>query len=134
MTDIPTEQQNNSNSTKEQATAENKKKPAGMIPSVQEESKEGKVQESTLTKEQEIEEALNCPCIEKMKEGSCGEQFISAYRCFLESESEPKGSDCIEYFSAMQKCMVEHPDEYDLDSESDDSDDLDFAEEGESNQ
>lgn len=34
---------------------------------------------------------VQCPCIAKMKEGSCGEQFIAAYRCFLQSDEEPKG-------------------------------------------
>ncbi|EME29294.1 mitochondrial protein translocase, MPT family [Galdieria sulphuraria] len=105
-------------------------RPAGMIPSAQEDERAVEAS-STLTKEQEIEEALNCPCIQKMKEGSCGEQFIAAYRCFLESETEPKGSDCVEYFSSMQKCMVEHPEEYDLDSDTDDSDDFDLGDEEE---
>ena len=66
------------------------------------------------TKEEIIEEALNCPCIAKMKEGSCGDVFVTAYRCFLESETEPRGMDCMDKFQAMHSCMVEHPDEYDL--------------------
>mmetsp|Transcript_4377 Transcript_4377/g.8625 ORF Transcript_4377/g.8625 Transcript_4377/m.8625 type:complete len:101 (-) Transcript_4377:104-406(-) len=44
-----------------------------------------------MTRKEMIEEALNCPCIAKMKEGSCGEQFVAAYRCFLESDEDPKG-------------------------------------------
>eukprot|EP00179_Madagascaria_erythrocladioides_P003563 CAMPEP_0198322010 /NCGR_PEP_ID=MMETSP1450-20131203/10592_1 /TAXON_ID=753684 ORGANISM="Madagascaria erythrocladiodes, Strain CCMP3234" /NCGR_SAMPLE_ID=MMETSP1450 /ASSEMBLY_ACC=CAM_ASM_001115 /LENGTH=159 /DNA_ID=CAMNT_0044025597 /DNA_START=67 /DNA_END=546 /DNA_ORIENTATION=- len=74
----------------------------------------------TKTKEELVEEALNCPCISKMKEGSCGSEFVAAYRCFLESEEEPKGMDCVELFSAMQNCMVEHADEYDFDEDEDD--------------
>ncbi len=67
------------------------------------------------TKEQLIEDALNCPCIESLKRGSCGEAFIAAYRCFLESESEPRGSDCYDTFQRMQDCMLAHPEEYHFD-------------------
>ncbi|KAK4526755.1 hypothetical protein GAYE_SCF27MG4672 [Galdieria yellowstonensis] len=122
----PTSDQDNASEAKKA------EKPAGMIPSAREDSKAVEWSNSeTTSKEREIEEALNCPCIQKMKEGSCGEQFIAAYRCFLESETEPKGSDCVEYFSSMQKCMVEHPEEYDLDSDSDDSEDFDLGDEEE---
>ncbi|BAM80388.1 hypothetical protein, conserved [Cyanidioschyzon merolae strain 10D] len=67
------------------------------------------------SKEQMIEDALNCPCVESLKEGSCGGAFIAAYRCFLESEAEPRGSDCYEVFQRMQDCMLAHPDEYHFD-------------------
>lgn len=73
--------------------------------------------ERTLTREEEIEEALNCPCIDAMKEGPCGGDFISAYRCFLESDTEPKGMDCVDKFAAMQTCMADHPEEYNLDDD-----------------
>ena len=69
----------------------------------------------TRTKEQLIEDALNCPCIDNMKRGSCGGAFVAAYRCFLESETDPKGADCIDFFQQMQDCMVAHADEYHLD-------------------
>ncbi|KAK4536820.1 hypothetical protein CDCA_CDCA09G2845 [Cyanidium caldarium] len=69
----------------------------------------------TRTKEQLIEDALNCPCIDNMKKGSCGGAFVAAYRCFLESETDPKGADCIDFFQQMQDCMVAHADEYHLD-------------------
>lgn len=75
--------------------------------------------ERVLTKEEMVEEALNCPCIAAMKEGPCGDSFLSAYRCFLESETEPKGMDCMEQFSGMQSCMAEHPDEYNMDDDDD---------------
>ncbi|KAF6004334.1 hypothetical protein CCYA_CCYA02G0784 [Cyanidiococcus yangmingshanensis] len=67
------------------------------------------------TKEQMIEDALNCPCIDSLKRGPCGDSFIAAYRCFLESESEPRGSDCYDAFQRMQDCMLAHPDEYHFD-------------------
>jgi hypothetical protein len=28
---------------------------------------------------------MECPCIQDMKNGPCGPQFVSAYRCFLDS-------------------------------------------------
>ena len=61
---------------------------------------------------EEIEEALNCPCIDGMKEGPCGDAFVVAYRCFLESKAEERGSDCLEQFQGMQACFVEHADYY----------------------
>lgn len=76
--------------------------------------------ERTLTKEEMVEEALNCPCIAAMKDGSCGDAFIAAYRCFLESDTEPKGMDCMDQFTGMQGCMAEHPDEYNLDDDDED--------------
>lgn len=75
---------------------------------------DGKV---TMTKEEMVKEALNCPCIANMKEGPCGTHFLSAYECFLRSESEPQGADCFDNFVAMQTCMTEHPDDYNLDDE-----------------
>ena len=61
---------------------------------------------------EEIEEALNCPCIDGMKEGPCGDTFVVAYRCFLESKAEERGSDCLEQFQGMQACFMEHADYY----------------------
>lgn len=74
-------------------------------------------EQDTRSKEEIVDDALNCPCIAGMKNGSCGDQFMTAYRCFLESETDPKGSDCLEQFRAMQTCMVEHPAEYSLDED-----------------
>ena len=44
--------------------------------------------------------------------GPCGPQFIDAFRCFLDSKEEDKGSDCIESFQTMQACFREHPEHY----------------------
>lgn len=74
------------------------------------------------TKQEIVEEALNCPCIASMKEGSCGTLFTTAYRCFLESETSPKGMDCMDQFKSMQSCIGDHPDEYNFDDEDDDAD------------
>jgi hypothetical protein len=54
----------------------------------------------------------DCPCIAGMTQGPCGETFKSAFSCFVYSESEPKGSECIEQFRAMQECFSKHPDIY----------------------
>lgn len=76
--------------------------------------------ERVLTKEEMVEEALNCPCIAAMRDGPCGDSFIAAYRCFLESETEPKGMDCMQQFTGMQGCMADHPEEYNMDDDDDD--------------
>ncbi|POW17053.1 hypothetical protein PSTT_00864 [Puccinia striiformis] len=53
-----------------------------------------------------------CPCLGGMAHGTCGEQFKAAFSCFVYSEQEPKGVECIERFKEMQDCFKEHPDEY----------------------
>ena len=53
-----------------------------------------------------------CPCLGGMAHGPCGMQFREAFSCFVFSEQEPKGIDCIEKFRAMQDCFREHPDVY----------------------
>lgn len=40
----------------------------------------------------------DCPCLGGMAHGPCGEEFKSAFSCFVYSEVEPKGMDCIEKF------------------------------------
>jgi hypothetical protein len=47
-----------------------------------------------------------------MAHGTCGEQFKAAFSCFVYSEQEPKGVECIERFKEMQDCFKEHPEEY----------------------
>lgn len=54
----------------------------------------------------------DCPCLGGMAHGPCGMQFREAFSCFVFSEQEPKGIDCIEKFKAMQDCFREHPDVY----------------------
>ena len=44
--------------------------------------------------------------------GPCGPQFIDAFRCFLDSKEEDKGSDCVESFQTMQQCFHQHPEHY----------------------
>jgi intermembrane space import and assembly protein 40 len=47
-----------------------------------------------------------------MADGPCGEQFKAAFSCFIYSEEEPKGVDCVEKFKHMQDCFREHPEIY----------------------
>ena len=54
----------------------------------------------------------DCPCLGGMAHGPCGEQFREAFSCFVYSEADPKGIDCVEKFKAMQQCFREHPDVY----------------------
>lgn len=78
---------------------------------------EGKAEEA----EEESQGAYNpetgeinwdCPCLGGMADGPCGEEFKAAFSCFVYSEAEPKGADCIEKFAAMQNCFRQHPEVY----------------------
>ncbi|TFK54280.1 hypothetical protein OE88DRAFT_1654875 [Heliocybe sulcata] len=64
----------------------------------------------------------DCPCLGGMAHGPCGLQFREAFSCFVFSEQEPKGIDCIEKFKLMQDCFREHPDVYGPDIMADDDD------------
>lgn len=54
----------------------------------------------------------DCPCLGGMAHGPCGPQFREAFSCFVYSEQEPKGMDCIEKFQGMRDCFQEHPEVY----------------------
>lgn len=54
----------------------------------------------------------DCPCLGGMAHGVCGSQFREAFSCFVFSEEEPKGINCVEKFKHMQDCFREHPDVY----------------------
>eukprot|EP00658_Telonema_sp_P-2_P020395 TRINITY_DN18065_c0_g1_i1.p1 TRINITY_DN18065_c0_g1~~TRINITY_DN18065_c0_g1_i1.p1 ORF type:complete len:254 (+),score=60.59 TRINITY_DN18065_c0_g1_i1:201-962(+) len=80
----------------------------------------------------DYEDPFECPCIQELIHSPCGEQFKSAYMCFLNSEEEQKGMDCVELFMAMQDCFQLHPEIFakyqmlnpDDDDEDDDQDDV----------
>ncbi|BGP44102.1 Oxidoreductase [Rhodotorula kratochvilovae] len=59
----------------------------------------------------------DCPCLGGMADGPCGEDFKAAFSCFVYSEAEPKGIDCVEKFRGMQECFRKHPDIYGDESE-----------------
>ena len=54
----------------------------------------------------------DCPCLGGMAYGPCGLEFREAFSCFVFSEQEPKGIDCVEKFKAMQDCFRAHPEVY----------------------
>ena len=54
----------------------------------------------------------DCPCLGGMAHGPCGPEFREAFSCFVFSEVEPKGIDCVEKFQAMQTCFRAHPEVY----------------------
>ena len=47
-----------------------------------------------------------------MAHGPCGPDFREAFSCFVYSEQEPKGIDCVEKFRGMQDCFRQHPEIY----------------------
>lgn len=66
----------------------------------------------------------DCPCLGGMAYGPCGEEFRTAFSCFVYSTDEPKGMDCVEKFGAMQDCFRAHPEVYagEIDDEVEDGD------------
>jgi len=54
----------------------------------------------------------DCPCLQGMADGPCGEPFKDAFSCFHYSEVEPKGVDCLEQFKSMQDCFLSYPEIY----------------------
>jgi intermembrane space import and assembly protein 40 len=59
----------------------------------------------------------DCPCLGPMVKPPCGELFKSAFSCFVYSKTEPKGSDCVEQFQAMQNCFQQYPEIYGTDED-----------------
>ncbi|KAL8728787.1 MAG: hypothetical protein Q9166_005165 [cf. Caloplaca sp. 2 TL-2023] len=72
----------------------------------------------------------DCPCLGGMAHGPCGDQFRTAFSCFVYSKEEPKGMDCIEHFKGMQDCFREHPDIYGGELEEDEVEKEALAQEG----
>ncbi|KAH9485455.1 Mitochondrial intermembrane space import and assembly protein 40 [Psilocybe cubensis] len=54
----------------------------------------------------------DCPCLGGMAHGPCGPEFREAFSCFVFSEAEPKGINCVEKFQNMQNCFRAHPEVY----------------------
>lgn len=99
----------------EPKTDASKDKPKGDIA-----SKEGEKM-GNLEEETKRESAYNpdtgeinwdCPCLGGMADGPCGEEFKVAFSCFIYSEAEPKGIDCVEKFQGMQTCFRQYPEYY----------------------
>lgn len=91
------------------------------IKSAEELQKEEEAQLEPTNQEAEKEGAYNpdtgeinwdCPCLGGMAHGPCGEEFKLAFSCFVFSEAEPKGIDCVEKFQGMQECFRKYPEYY----------------------
>ncbi|OAA69125.1 mitochondrial intermembrane space protein Mia40 [Cordyceps fumosorosea ARSEF 2679] len=67
----------------------------------------------------------DCPCLGGMAHGPCGEEFKTAFSCFVYSNEEPKGMECIDKFQGMQECFRKYPEIYGAElAEADDAEDL----------
>ena len=66
-----------------------------------------------------------------MATGPCGVEFRDAFSCFHYSEADPKGSDCLEPFALMSKCMSQYPGVY---GNNEDDDIMNVADEAEEEQ
>merc|ERR1712130_308197 len=75
----------------------------------------------------------NCPCLGGMAIGPCGIEFREAFSCFHYSEAEPKGSDCLEQFAGMQRCMQGFPELFEDTSEKKESKEEETSQEKENN-
>ncbi|VUC29527.1 unnamed protein product [Clonostachys rosea] len=69
----------------------------------------------------------DCPCLGGMAHGPCGEEFKTAFSCFVFSETDPKGMDCIDKFQGMQTCFKQYPEIYGAELTDDGDDDDDTA-------
>eukprot|EP00054_Salpingoeca_dolichothecata_P036460 m.7537 g.7537 ORF g.7537 m.7537 type:complete len:142 (-) comp6741_c0_seq1:9-434(-) len=65
----------------------------------------------------------DCPCLNGMTKGPCGEVFKAAFSCFVYSKADPKGSDCLEQFGGMHECMMKNAEFYDTSDDDEQGDD-----------
>ena len=63
-----------------------------------------KSKDQAMTEEQ-VQDALGCPCMDSMRNSPCGPQFMSSFECYLRSTAEVKGEECVALFATMQDCM-----------------------------
>lgn len=63
----------------------------------------------------------DCPCLKEAIAPPCGEYFKAAFSCFVKSQTNPKGEDCMDLFVAMQSCYMAHPEIYKPTAEDDES-------------
>jgi intermembrane space import and assembly protein 40 len=48
------------------------------------------LQEEEQRIQQQIDEALACPCVEDLRSGPCGKSFEAAFSCFLRHQAKHK--------------------------------------------
>ncbi|KAH0600861.1 hypothetical protein MHUMG1_01860 [Metarhizium humberi] len=103
----PIEKQNSTPETQPKTESQNTVVAAGSPEALEEEAgQEGAFNPETG------EINWDCPCLGGMAHGPCGEEFKTAFSCFVYSTEEPKGMDCIEKFQGMQDCFKKYPDIY----------------------
>ncbi|RUS18168.1 hypothetical protein BC937DRAFT_89073 [Endogone sp. FLAS-F59071] len=73
----------------------------------------------------------DCPCLGGMASGPCGEAFKAGFSCFVYSQEEPKGVDCIDRFRDMQDCFRLYPEIYGGEIDDDEDDEGEGEGEGE---
>ncbi|XP_015919479.1 mitochondrial intermembrane space import and assembly protein 40-B [Parasteatoda tepidariorum] len=61
----------------------------------------------------------SCPCLGSMVVGPCNVEFRESLSCFHYSTAEPRGSDCLKQFRAMNDCMSQYPNLYKKDEDTD---------------
>jgi intermembrane space import and assembly protein 40 len=95
-----------------QKVAENKKDAAARVAlsgeertdAVEEDSEEGmegleeEAGQQGAFNEETGEINWDCPCLGGMAHGPCGDEFKAAFSCFVYSDQEPKGMECIDKF------------------------------------
>ena len=72
----------------------------------------------------------DCPCLGGMAHGPCGEEFKQAFSCFVFSDADPKGIDCVDKFKLMQDCFRRNPEVYADEIAADDAAEADIKTEG----
>lgn len=85
-------------------------------------------EDDSASLEAKAQKALECPCIAHLRSGPCGAQFSDAFVCFLKSTAEEKGSDCVQPFIALQKCIKVNPDAFSADILENDENDVEKEE------
>jgi intermembrane space import and assembly protein 40 len=78
---------------------------------------ESELENATVSKEDVLNSETgeinwDCPCLGDLTKGPCAEPFKAAFSCFVFSNNEPKGHECLEQFRAMQECFSRYPELY----------------------
>lgn len=91
----------------QQVAEEHKRQRVAEAQAEGQEGEEGEVGMEGLEEEADQQGAFNpetgeinwdCPCLGGMAHGPCGDEFKAAFSCFVYSNEEPKGVECIEKF------------------------------------
>ncbi|BFI15284.1 mitochondrial intermembrane space import and assembly protein 40 [Marchantia polymorpha subsp. ruderalis] len=58
----------------------------------------------------DTDKLLECPCLDGMKQGPCGPDFLEAFKCFILSKEPEKGADCEANFTTLETCLMANND------------------------